>query len=79
VHFERGNINLVKTQVMVYFSLYGDDFPIEDVTEAMGIEPTNSIKRVMSLLDLLIQMLFQQRVGIEKKYSGTKYRLSRIL
>ncbi|MEH7483299.1 DUF4279 domain-containing protein [Neobacillus drentensis] len=34
-----------KTQVMVYFSLYGDDFPIEYVTESMGIELTNSYKK----------------------------------
>lgn len=34
-----------KTQVKVYFSLYGDDFPIDNVTESLGIEPTNSYKK----------------------------------
>ncbi|QIZ08141.1 DUF4279 domain-containing protein [Priestia megaterium] len=33
-----------KTQVKVYFSLYGDDFPIDYVTESLGIEPTNTYK-----------------------------------
>jgi hypothetical protein len=36
---------LNKTQVKVYFSLYGDDFPIDNVTESLGIEPTNSYKK----------------------------------
>lgn len=30
---------------MVSFSLYGDEFPIDYVTESMGIEPTNSYKK----------------------------------
>lgn len=33
-----------KTQVMVYFSLYGDEFPVDYVTEALEIEPTNTYK-----------------------------------
>jgi hypothetical protein len=39
----RGNVN--KTQVKVYFSLYGDDFPIDFVSESFGIKPTNSYKK----------------------------------
>ncbi|MCL6574172.1 MAG: DUF4279 domain-containing protein [Bacillus sp. (in: Bacteria)] len=35
-------MHLNKTQVKVYFSLYGDEFPIYFVTESLGIEPTNS-------------------------------------
>lgn len=31
-----------KTQVMVHFSLYGDSFPLEHVTEALGIKPTQT-------------------------------------
>ncbi|WP_307414334.1 DUF4279 domain-containing protein [Neobacillus ginsengisoli] len=30
---------------MVYFSLYGDDFPVDSVTELLGINPTNSYKK----------------------------------
>jgi len=36
---------LNKTQVKVYFSLYGGDFPIDKVTESLGIKPTNSYKK----------------------------------
>lgn len=31
-----------KTQVMVYFSLYGDEFPTKKVTERLKINPTNT-------------------------------------
>jgi len=41
----RRNLFLNKTQVMVYFSLYGDDFPIDNVTELLGINPTDSYKK----------------------------------
>lgn len=34
-----------KTQVMVYFSLYGDEFPIDYVTDKLGIQPTNSYRK----------------------------------
>ncbi|MFD0048932.1 DUF4279 domain-containing protein [Actinomycetes bacterium NPDC127524] len=34
-----------KTQVMVYFSLHGDEFPIEYVTETLEIEPTKTYKK----------------------------------
>ncbi|MGG0658292.1 DUF4279 domain-containing protein [Rummeliibacillus pycnus] len=34
-----------KTKVMVYFSIYGDTFPIDCVTKSLGIEPTNSYKQ----------------------------------
>ncbi|MDW0118506.1 DUF4279 domain-containing protein [Sporosarcina thermotolerans] len=34
-----------KTQVMVYFSIYGEDFPIDLVTETLGIEPTKTYKK----------------------------------
>ena len=34
-----------KTQVMVEFSLYGDDFPIDYVTKKMEIEPTETYKK----------------------------------
>ena len=33
-----------KTQVMVYFSMFADEFPLENVTEQLGIEPTESFK-----------------------------------
>lgn len=35
---------LEKTQVMAYFKLYADDFPLEMVTERLGIKPTESYK-----------------------------------
>ena len=41
----RGIWHLNKTQVKVYFSLHGDDFPIDNVTESLGIRPTNSYKK----------------------------------
>ncbi|WP_191556806.1 DUF4279 domain-containing protein [Metabacillus idriensis] len=34
-----------KTKVMVYFSLFGDKFPIDYVTESLGIEPTESYNK----------------------------------
>lgn len=41
----KGKLYLNKTQVMVYFSLYGDDFPVDSVTELLGINPTYSYKK----------------------------------
>ena len=38
-------MNLDKTQVMVYFSLYGDEFPIDFVSETLKIEPTKAYKK----------------------------------
>ncbi|MGE7949874.1 DUF4279 domain-containing protein [Lysinibacillus sp. NPDC093688] len=34
-----------KTQVMVCFSLYGDEFSIDDVTEKLGVTPTEAFKK----------------------------------
>lgn len=34
-----------KTQVMVYFSLFGDEFPIEEVTKKLGLIPTQTYKK----------------------------------
>ena len=34
-----------KTQVLVYFRLAADDFPVEVVTDRLGIEPTKSFKK----------------------------------
>ncbi|WP_152393331.1 DUF4279 domain-containing protein [Paenibacillus guangzhouensis] len=31
-----------KTKVMVYFSMFGEDFPVNEVTQLLGIEPTDS-------------------------------------
>lgn len=36
---------LDKTKVMVYFNLYAEDFPLEMVTERLGIDPTKSYKK----------------------------------
>lgn len=33
-----------QTQVMVYFSMFADEFPLEMVTKHLGIEPTDSFK-----------------------------------
>ena len=33
------------TQVMVYFSMFADEFPLENVTKQLGIEPTESYKK----------------------------------
>ena len=33
-----------QTQVMVYFSRFADEFPLEMVTKHLGIEPTDSFK-----------------------------------
>lgn len=38
-------LNLNKTQVMVYFSLYGEDFPIDEVTERVKVTPTRTYKK----------------------------------
>ncbi|MBM7608779.1 hypothetical protein JOD29_002026 [Lysinibacillus composti] len=34
-----------KTQVNVYFSLYGDEFPIKEVTEKLKVIPTKTYKK----------------------------------
>ena len=34
-----------KTQVMVYFSMFADEFPLDAVTKQLGIEPTESYKK----------------------------------
>ncbi|WP_080846154.1 DUF4279 domain-containing protein [Cytobacillus gottheilii] len=34
-----------RTKIMVYFKLYADVFPIETVTERLGISPTRSFKK----------------------------------
>lgn len=44
-NYRRRKFNLDKTQVMVYFSLYGDEFPIDYVTETLEIEPTETHKK----------------------------------
>lgn len=38
-------LGLDKTQAMVYFSLYGDEFSIDDVTEKLGVAPTKAYKK----------------------------------
>lgn len=42
---ERMNINLEKTQIIVEFSLIGDEFPIDNVTEILEITPTKTYKK----------------------------------
>ncbi len=34
-----------KTKVMVYFNIKGDDFPLETVTELLGITPTKMMNK----------------------------------
>lgn len=34
-----------KTQINVYFSLFGDEFPIDDITEKLKITPTEIYKK----------------------------------
>jgi hypothetical protein len=34
-----------KTQVMVYFSMFADEFPLDVVTKQLDIEPTESYKK----------------------------------
>ena len=34
-----------KTNLMVYFTLYGNEFPLDEVTEALGIQPTESYNK----------------------------------
>jgi hypothetical protein len=46
VEFTEGKVfNLDKTKVMVYFSVYGDVFPIDRVTEILEIEPKKTYKK----------------------------------
>jgi hypothetical protein len=35
-------LGLEKTQVKVYFTIFGDDFPIDVFTQKLGISPTHS-------------------------------------
>lgn len=69
-----GEFHLDKTQVKVYFSLYGDDFPIDNVTEILGIKPTNSYKKGDVIPKNIIQMLFQLKSNFEKKPLGNSVR-----
>jgi len=41
---------MYETQVKVYFSLFGDDFPINEVTRRLEITPTESCKKGDSIL-----------------------------
>jgi hypothetical protein len=41
----RRKLILEKTQVMVYFSLFGNWFPIDYVTEILEINPTKTYKK----------------------------------
>ncbi|MED1205287.1 DUF4279 domain-containing protein [Heyndrickxia acidicola] len=62
-----------KTQVNVYFSLYGDDFPIDDVTKKLEVMPTEAYKKG----DLIPN---RSTVRYRKETSwdlGTGYQLSR--
>ena len=34
-----------KTKVMAYFSAFGDEFPLEEVTNILAIEPTETYKK----------------------------------
>lgn len=34
-----------KTQVMVYFNLFGDEFPIDEVTKKLGVTPSLTYKK----------------------------------
>lgn len=34
-----------RTRVRVYFSIFGDTFPLEHVTEKLGISPTNTYRK----------------------------------
>ncbi|MET3728202.1 hypothetical protein ABID52_001783 [Fictibacillus halophilus] len=36
---------MIETQVKVYFTLYGDEFPINEVTRRLKITPTESYKK----------------------------------
>ncbi|MFS0671590.1 DUF4279 domain-containing protein [Ornithinibacillus sp. 179-J 7C1 HS] len=42
---EQIELNEKKSEIMVYFSLYGDDFPLEEVTEKLGVLPTDTDKK----------------------------------
>lgn len=42
---DKGVRVLDQTQVMVYFELYGEDFPLEMVSGQLGVTPTESYKK----------------------------------
>lgn len=42
---EQIELNEKKSEIRVYFSLYGDDFPLEEVTEKLGVLPTDTDKK----------------------------------
>lgn len=58
-----------KTQVMVEFCLYGDEFPIDYVTKKMGIEPNKTYKK-----GDLIERPFNPKVNSTK----TRYRIETV-
>lgn len=53
-----------KTKVMVYFSLHGDEFPIDRVTDVLEIEPTTFYTKG----DLIERSACSQQMSAEDRY-----------
>lgn len=70
-HLE-GNLGLDKTQVMVYFSLYGDEFPLDGVTEKLEVIPTETYKKG-DLIPNLSTVRYRKETSWEL---GTGYQVS---
>ena len=47
---------------MAYFSITGDIFPVEAITDALNIEPTRTYKKVILSQDVIIQILYPQKL-----------------
>ncbi|MEK4031343.1 DUF4279 domain-containing protein [Pseudobacillus sp. FSL P4-0506] len=54
-----------KTQVMVYFTLYGDEFSIDYVTETLEIEPTKTYKKGDVIVRPLNQNITSTKIIID--------------
>ena len=63
-----------KTQVMVYFSMFADEFPLNALTKQLGIEPTESYKK-----GDIIKKISPTENYVRSYTVGSKYRLSRVI
>ena len=64
-----------KTQVMVYFSMFADEFPLDAVTKQLDIEPTESYKKG----DIIKKISPTENHVRGYNLLEAKYRLSRVI
>ncbi|GGA60681.1 DUF4279 domain-containing protein [Ornithinibacillus halotolerans] len=70
---KHGKVELIedKSEIKVYLTLYGDDFPLEEVTEKLGIEPTRTCKKG----DEMVPPHGTYKPAIKRYYPDTSWEL----